>query len=78
MNYTISCFSFGLLKTDKPQRNIMHTAAQTLPLNTVQMTYFFDQGDNNTSVSIKSLLRITGFKLLISSITSCPGLLLIN
>lgn len=35
MNYTISCFSFDLLKPDKPQRNIMDTAAQSLPLDTV-------------------------------------------
>lgn len=56
----------------------MHTAAQSLPLDTVQMTYYFDQGDSNTSVSINSLLRITGFTLLISSITSCPGLSLIK
>jgi len=38
MNYTISCFSFGLPKTDKTQKNILHTAAQSLPLVTVQMT----------------------------------------
>lgn len=56
----------------------MHTAAQSLPLDTVQMTHYFDQGDSNTSVSINSLLRITGFKLLISSITSYPGLSLVN
>lgn len=56
----------------------MHTAAQSLPLDAVQMTHGFDQGDSNTSVSINSLLRITGFKTFISSITSCLGLSLIN
>lgn len=55
MNYIISWFSFSLPKTDKIQRNIMHTAAQNLPLDTVWITYYFDQGDSNTSVSIKSI-----------------------
>lgn len=56
----------------------MHTAVQSLSLDTVQMTQSFDRGDSSTSVSINSLLRITGFKMLISNITSCLGLSLIN